>query len=144
MLFATALFAFGPKLIARIKGDGRLGIVAAAIIILIVSVYGGYFNGGLGIMLLASFTIIGYRNLHFMNGTKNLISAILSSASAIIFIFSGLIDWHSAGILGAASAVGGVVGGHYSTRIKNTSYLRVFIMLVGLSLSVIFFIQNYS
>ena len=143
MLFATALFAFGPKLIARIKGDGRLGLVAAAIIILIVSVYGGYFNGGLGIMLLASFTIIGYRNLHFMNGMKNLLSAILSSASAIIFIFSGLIDWHSAVILGAATAVGGVVGGHYSTRIKNTSYLRVFIMLVGLSLSVIFFIQNY-
>ena len=48
-------------------------------------------------------------------------SAILSSASAIIFIFSGLIDWHSAVILGAATAVGGVIGGHYSTRIKNTA-----------------------
>jgi len=135
MLFATALFAFGPKLIARIKGDGRLGLVA--------SVYGGYFNGGLGIMLLASFTIIGYRNLHFMNGMKNLISAILSSSSATIFIFSGLIDWHSAVILGTSTAIGGVVGGHYSTQIKNISYLRVFIMLVGLSLSVIFSVQNY-
>ena len=62
-------------------------------------------------MLLASFTIIGYRNLHFMNGMKNLLSAILSSASAIIFIFSGLIDWHSAVILGAATAVGGVLAG---------------------------------
>ena len=57
--------------------------------------------------------------------------------------FSGLIDWHSTVILGAATAVGGVFGGHYSTQIKNTSYLRVLIMLVGLSLSVIFFVQNY-
>lgn len=143
MLFATALFAFGQQIIAKINGQAKLGLAAASIIIIIVSIYGGYFNGGLGIMLLASFTIIGYRNIHFMNGMKNLISAILSLASAIIFILSGLIDWQAALILGSATAIGGLIGGHYSTKIKNTRFLRIFIMVIGFTLSILFFLKTY-
>jgi len=143
MFFATMLFAFGQKMIKKINGHAQISVPVSSLIIVGVSVYGGYFNGGLGIMLLASFTIIGYSNIHFMNGMKNLISAILSSASAVIFIMSGLIEWPSALILGSATAVGGLIGGHYSTKIKNISYLRIFIMIVGLTLSVLFFIKNY-
>jgi len=143
MLFATMLFGFGQKIIETIHGKARLGLAVSSVTLVLVSIYGGYFNGGLGIMLLASFTIIGYQNIHFMNGMKNLISAILSLACATIFILSGFIDWHAALILGSATAIGGLIGGHYSTKIKNIRYLRLFIMVVGVMLSMIFFAKNY-
>ena len=41
---------------------------------LAVSIYGGYFNGGLGILLLALFGLLGQTNLNAMNGVKNLVS----------------------------------------------------------------------
>ncbi len=143
MLFATFLFAFGRILLRSFSGKGLLGIAASSAILLIVSIYGGYFNGGLGIMLLASFSIIGHTNIHYMNGMKNLISGILSLASTMIFIASGLIDWSSALILGIATAIGGFVGGYYSTKIRNIALLRGFIMCVGLFLSAAFFYKYY-
>jgi len=143
MLFATLVFTFGQKLIAKISGKTQLGVMAAIIIFFFVSIYGGYFNGGLGIMLLASFSVIGHANIHYMNGMKNLLSAILSIVSASIFIASGLIDWPSALVLGLATAIGGFIGGHFSVKIKNVSYLRVFIMCVGFFLSLAFFLKNY-
>ena len=143
MLFATLLFAFGQHLISALNGPAKLSLFVSSTIIILVSIYGGYFNGGLGIMLLASFTILGYSNLHFMNGMKNLISGILSLASATIFIMSGLIDWNAAIILGSATAVGGLIGGHYSAKIRDIRLLRLFIMIIGFTLSVLFFAQSY-
>lgn len=61
--------------------------------ILAVSIYGGYFNGGLGIMLLATFGFIGYVNLYGMNGFKNVLSAVVSLVSALTFFSAGLIAW---------------------------------------------------
>ena len=72
LLVATALFAAGPRLVRWLarRGVGRAGPLASAMAILGVSVYGGYFNGGLGIMLLATFGLLGYADLHGMNGLK--------------------------------------------------------------------------
>lgn len=141
LMLATIMFAFGQKIIGRFSGSAGLGLMASTIVMLVVSIYGGYFNGGLGIMLLACFTVMGYTNLHYMNGLKNLLSALLSVVSAAIFIASGLIDWHAALILGTATAAGGYIGGHYSTKVKNIALLKKFIIAVGVVLTIVFFIR---
>ena len=65
---------------------------AALALVFVVSVYGGYFNGGLGIMLLAAFGVIGMTDLHRMNGLKNLMSVVLSVVSVTTYAVAGLID----------------------------------------------------
>ncbi len=140
LLFATAAFATGPLLVRWVVGHGGgLPRPVSLGLILAVSIYGGYFNGGLGIMLLAAFGLVGFTNLHEMNGLKNLLSSILSLVSVITYTIAGLIDWKYAIILGAACAVGGYLGAHLARRITNMLALRVFITMVGLGMAAAFF-----
>lgn len=97
----------------------------SAAVILSVSIYGGYFNGGLGIMLLAAFGMIGYTNLHGMNGLKNVLSALLSLVSSGAFVLAGLIAWHEAGLLATSAALGGYVGARVSRGIRRLDLLRL-------------------
>ncbi|NPD17633.1 sulfite exporter TauE/SafE family protein [Xinfangfangia sp. D13-10-4-6] len=141
LLFATLVFAAGPWLMRHVLGQGKaLPLVAALGLLLAVSVYGGYFNGGLGIMLLAAFGFVGFTNLHEMNGLKNLLSSILSLVSVVTYSAAGLIAWKPAIILGVACAIGGFVGAHLGRRITNMAALRLFITLVGLGMAAAFFI----
>ncbi|SEN47975.1 hypothetical protein SAMN05216227_101525 [Pseudorhodobacter antarcticus] len=143
LLGATVLFAIGPRLIAatRSQGFGPAGPLVSAAVLLAVSIYGGYFNGGLGIMLLAAFGLLGYSDLHNMNGLKNVLSAALSLISALAFVAAGLIVWQAAVPMAIASALGGFAGGHYSRKITNTALLRLFITAVGVGMSVLFFLR---
>jgi hypothetical protein len=61
-----------------------------------VSVYGGYFNGGLGIVLLALFSMWGMSNIHQMNGLKNWLSFALSAISVLAFALGGFVHWPEA------------------------------------------------
>ncbi|HEY9019510.1 MAG: sulfite exporter TauE/SafE family protein [Paracoccaceae bacterium] len=143
LMFATALFAFGPALlrILRERGIGVAGPVTSGAAILAVSVYGGYFNGGLGIMLLATFGLLGHLDLHGMNGLKCVLSAVLSFISAAAFSWAGLIAWEQALVMAASATAGGYVGARLSRRIVRTDLLRGFITLVGATMTVAFFVM---
>lgn len=143
LLLATVLFAFGPALLRHVqaRGRGAAGAVISAVAILVVSIYGGYFNGGLGIMLLATFGFIGYVNLHGMNGLKNVLSAVVSLVSALTFIGAGLIAWEQALVMAFCSALGGYAGARMSRRIVRTDLLRVFVTAVGAVMALVFFLR---
>lgn len=143
LLLATALFAAGPALMASLRSRGR-GVAGAGVsllAVLAVAIYGGYFNGGLGIMLLACFGLIGYSDLHNMNGLKNLLSAILSLASVVAFVLAGIIAWQAAVPMAIACAVGGWSGAALSKRITDMRLLRGFVIAVGLVMSLLFFLR---
>ncbi|WP_018302971.1 sulfite exporter TauE/SafE family protein [Wenxinia marina] len=142
LLAATVLFAAGPRLLEAIRhrGSGDMGPVPSGLAIFLVSVYGGYFNGGLGIMLLAVLGLIGFTNLHGMNGLKNALSALLSVVSVATYAAAGLIAWNSALVLAVATTVGGVVGARYARRIRRTDLLRAGIVAVGITMTIIFFV----
>lgn len=142
LLLATLVFAFGPKITAALSGGAGLGVVGASAVIVIVSVYGGYFNGGLGIMLLAALGLMGFENLHGMNGLKNLLSALLSTVSAIALAVAGLIAWDSALVLALATMAGGYIGAAYARKITNMALLRGGIVAVGLIMTLLFFLKG--
>ncbi|MGR3271512.1 TSUP family transporter [Thalassococcus profundi] len=106
----------------------------------LVAGYGGEFNGGLGLMLLAVFGLIGFQNLHGMNGLKNLLSAVLSLVSVTTYATAGLIAWDSAAILALSTALGGYVDARQARRIRHTEYLRALIVGIGAVLTIVFFV----
>ena len=142
LLCATMLFALGPSLIAMVKRRdlGPVGPTASALALGIVAIYGGYFNGGLGIILLAVLGLIGFENLHNMNGLKNLLSAILSVVSVTTYALAGMIAWESALVLAVATTLGGYLGAKYARRIQNTRALRIVIVAIGVWMTLVFFI----
>jgi len=103
-----------------------------------VSIYGGYFNGGLGIVLLALFALWGMEHIHQMNGLKNGLSFALSAISVAVFAVGGLVEWDLALIMMAAAILGGYAGAPIARALPK-SLVRALIALVGFSMSAVFF-----
>ena len=141
LLAATAMFAFGPQLRAwASKGNTNAAPSAAkaALGMLAVSIYGGYFNGGLGILLLALLGLLGQTNLNAMNGTKNLVSALLTAIAVAIYAAGGVVQWPQALIMMVAATLGGYLGARVARKIPP-HWLRGGIVVTGLVMAGLFF-----
>ncbi|MDO4681673.1 MAG: sulfite exporter TauE/SafE family protein [Lautropia sp.] len=144
LLFATGLFAIAPWLVrcsghvrsAR-AGTGRmLGLLAVAI-------YGGYFNGGLGILLMALYLLVGEARLNTVNALKNLNSLVLSVVSVITFALGGAIVWPQALWMALFATLGGFTGALLARRLP-TVWVRGIVILTGLLMACLFFIDVNS
>ncbi len=107
----------------------------------LVSVYGGYFGAGIGILMLASLGFLGLTNIHEMNTLKTVLGSLINQVAAIYFIFAGLIDWPKTAVMTAGAVAGYFLGAHYSQRIPQHR-VRQIITAVGFTISgVMFYLQ---
>ncbi|CAO3356905.1 hypothetical protein CRT60_16845 [Azospirillum palustre] len=140
LLLATGLFAFGTMLAQRLRSLGLHGNGAMLGTLFVVSVYGGYFNGGLGILLLAQLSLFGMTDLNAMNGLKNLFSAVLTAIAVVAYAAGGAVEWPKALLMTVAAVAGGYVGARLGRRIPKP-VLRAGIIAVGLVMSAVFFLK---
>ena len=140
LLAATALFAFGPQLRQRLAG-GTPSAAKATVGVLAVAAYGGYFNGGLGILCLALFSLLGQTQLNAMNGMKNLVSALLTAIAVAIYAAGGIVEWKHAIVMMVAATLGGYGGARVARKIPAT-VLRWGIVVTGLVMAVLFFLKG--
>ncbi|MDQ2695099.1 MAG: sulfite exporter TauE/SafE family protein [Pseudomonadota bacterium] len=138
LLAATALFAFGPQLVRRVNQAGEAGSLATILGLLAVTVYGGYFNGGLGILLLALFSLLGQSSINLMNGLKNLVSAVLTAIAVTLYAWGGAIVWSKALTMMVAATAGGYLGARLARRLP-AQWVRRTIILTGLVMAGLFF-----
>ena len=137
LLAATALFAFGGRLSAGLRRLGAGGRGATLAGLLAVSVYGGYFNGGLGILLLAQLGLAGLSDLNAMNGLKSLLSAVLTAVAVATYAAGGAVHWPAAAVMVPAAVAGGYLGARLARRIPP-GVLRAGIVAVGLCMTAAF------
>ena len=137
LLAATALFAFGGRLSAGLRRPGAGGRGATLAGLLAVSVYGGYFNGGLGILLLAQLGLSGLSDLNAMNGLKSLLSAVLTAVAVATYAAGGAVHWPAAAVMVPAAVAGGYLGARLARRIPPGA-LRAGIVAVGLCMTAAF------
>lgn len=142
LLFATLLFAFGPWL-SRWAGGAHGGGLARwrNAGLLAVAVYGGYFNGGLGILLMALYLLCGEQRLHTVNALKNLNSFVLSVVSVIAFAIGGAIVWPQALLMAVFATLGGFAGARLARRLP-VRVVRAIVIVTGLVMSVLFFARS--
>ncbi len=131
LLAATALFAFGGQLFLLLRRLGASGSAAMLSTLFAVSVYGGYFNGGLGILLLAHLSLFGLTDLNAMNGLKNLLSAVLTAIAVVTYAAGGAARWSEAAVMTLAAVAGGYAGARLA-RVIPARVLRTGIVAVGL------------
>jgi len=144
LLFATMLFVLGPRVAQLRAAEGtseqasplkrHLGLLAVAI-------YGGYFNGGLGILMLALYTVCGEKQLTTSNALKNLNSLVLSLLSVATFALAGAIAWGPALVMMVAATLGGYSGAHISKKIP-VAWVRGSVVATGLVMSLVFFVSG--
>jgi uncharacterized membrane protein YfcA len=142
LLFATLLFALGPMLSRKAQGLNRgAGLASWRMTgLFVVAVYGGYFNGGLGILLMALYTVTGESKLNTVNALKNLNSLVLSWVSVGAFIVGGVIAWSQGIVMMLAATVGGYFGARLARRLP-AAWVRVGVILTGLGMSAVFFMR---
>lgn len=139
LLVATALFWMGPHIaqFSRHSHAERARVPG----LLLVSIYGGYFNGGLGILLMALYTLTGLHHLHTVNALKNLNSFVLSLLSVAAFALAGAIVWPQAVWMMMLATLGGWLGARWAKRLPMKT-VRAVVLLTGVVMTVVFFARG--
>jgi len=142
VLFATSMFAwgsFGPK---RAQKPKDLGPIGTALAQSAIAVYGGYFGGGIGFLMLAALTMAGLpvRNA---GATKNMLAGVMNASAVAIFIFSAPIAWDKVLIIGVGAMIGGQLGVWMLKRVDE-KILRAAIVGIGVLLTIGLFYRAYA
>lgn len=150
MLIAVIVFAFGNRInawiVTRSSGTRQmalLGTFGLLALLSLICVYGGFFNAGLGIILLAFFALAGMTDIHAMNGLKLMISSIVAAVAVVRFSMGGSIAWYE----GMIAFTGTLVGGYAAARIAHripTAAIRWLVIIYGAVLTLVFFWQAYA
>ena len=144
LLFATLLFAAGPALARRASVVSHAGQGVARWResgLLLVAIYGGYFNGGLGILLMALYAVTGESRIHTANALKNLNSLVLSWLSVAAFVVAGVIVWRAGILMMLAATAGGFMGARWA-RQWPVHWIRAGVIGTGLVMSGAFFART--
>jgi len=144
ILLAATLLLIQPKVKQWVlKGGDRVLPVPVGILIqFLVSVYGGYFGAGMGIMMLAAFALYVEGNIHELNAIKNLLGLFINLTCSTVFIFQHLINPILAVVLSVGSVVGGFLGAHYSQKVQPDK-LRTLIAVYGVGMAVYYFAKAH-
>ena len=144
ILFATLLFMVQGLVSRRLANaaKGKPLLWPAICFQFLVSIYGGYFGAGIGILMLATLAFIGLSDIHQMNALKNILGSLINVVAAVIFIASGLVDWPKAGVMTVGAVAGYFLGSHYSQKIPQL-WVRRIVLGIGFGISAITFYQRY-
>ena len=106
----------------------------------VIAVYGGYFGGGMGIMMLAAFSIAGMTDIHEMNGIKTLLAVAINGVALVEFIAHGAIAWAPGLIMVAGAIVGGYYGASLARR-TTTGAVRAIVIVIAWTMTSYFFVR---
>jgi uncharacterized membrane protein YfcA len=138
VLFATVVFAWGSFFRTH-RAEPRLKKVGAAIAQFFISVYGGYFGGGIGFLMLAALSAAGMA-VRPAAAIKNVLAAVMNASAVAIFVFSPSVHWLQAAISCAGAVIGGIIGALVLSRI-NEKVLRIAVVVIGVTLTVALFLH---
>ena len=148
LLLATLLFTFGGAIAARLRdlvgkiaGPPWLATLGTLCLQGTIAIYGGYFGGGIGILMLALLAIMGLENIHTMNAIKALLASCINGVAVLTFVIARAVEWPQAVVMVVGAIVGGY-GGAYVARRLDPRLVRRFVILVGLTMTLYFFLRH--
>ena len=131
LFLAAALLLFQLKIKEFIgRGGRKLSPVLAVILQFAVSIYGGYFGAGMGIMMLAVFTLVMDGTIHEINAVKNWLGLFINFVATLVFFGKGAIEMQTVFALSSGAIVGGFFAAKYSQKV-NSDILRLTIAGYG-------------
>ena len=142
ILFATLLFAVQDRIQRTLnltpEHRGSLWFTAAMAFQFFVSVYGGYFGAGMGILMLAALAVLGHEDIHQMNGIKNLLAVFINAVAAGYFIFAGMVRLSEATVMAGGAVIGGVAAAGMARRMGRKAVRRA-VIVIGVMMALVMF-----
>jgi uncharacterized membrane protein YfcA len=148
LLGATILFAIGRPITERLRGAGKssaprwLTLGGVVLLQFVVSLYGGFFGGGIGILMLATLSLMGMRNIHTMNALKVVLASCINSVALLTFIFAGIVEWPQALVMMVGAIIGGWSGASVARKIDER-YIRIYVIVIGIAMTIALFVRAY-
>ena len=143
LLFATLVFALAPVLLRFARRTTNVEDVEwwHAIVLFVIAIYGGYFGGGQGLVILAFFALIGMTSLRKMNALKSVLAFINNGAPVIPFVFAHALAWDVAIVMCICATIGGYYGAVVVKRVPPR-IMRIVIVCIGAATTVAFFVRS--
>ena len=140
VLFATGLFAWGAFFRKQTEDGPTVGPRAAGGMQFLIAIYGGYFGGGVSILMLAVFTAAGIA-VRTAGATKNVLSSLMNASAVAVFLFTPAIPWPRVAVVCVGAIIGGFVGAKLLQRVDER-LIRGFVIVLGLVLTVGLFLRG--
>ena len=138
LLAATIAFAIGPRVTKIVRYKLWIGPKTLLVAQFLLGVYGGYFGGAVGIIMLAVWSLAGLRDIHAMNAGRTLLGGIMNAAAIVCFIIAGKVWWIQTSMMLAGAVTGGYIGARLARRV-NPSVVRAAIIVVSVLVTIAFF-----
>jgi len=142
MLGATLLFTFGPRLAPILKRWFHIGPVAVVIIQVFIAIYGGYFGGAIGILMLATWTVFGLTDIHVMNANRTVMGTAANLIAIVLFIVARKIWWPQTVVMLVGTSIGGYFGARMVKKV-NPKYVRALVTVISGAITVAFFLRRH-
>lgn len=135
LLFGTLAFAFGRQagayLRTRIKITPRMMLATQ----FVLGLYGGYFGGAVGIMMMAAWSLLTSAPLSAMQPARNLLNSAMNATATLLFVIGGLVFWRQTFVLFGGALLGGYFGAHYARKIDaNRARAVISVLNAGMTL----------
>jgi uncharacterized membrane protein YfcA len=117
--------------------DRRVALLTA---VFLAAIYGGYFGGALGVLLIAVLALTTQEDLRRLNAVKGMLSFLISVVTVLVFALGAPVDWLAVALLAPATLAGGVIGAKLANRLSAVA-LRVVVVVVGLAVSIYLFVS---
>jgi uncharacterized membrane protein YfcA len=137
ILFATIVFAIGNFAPLNVIQRLKLSPGGAMVAMFFIAIYGGYFGGGIGFLMLATFTLFGIRDINAMNGLKLALVGCMTVSATVTFILADVVRWPQTLPMLAGSIAGSYAAAHWSQRFDQR-WTKGFIVALGIALTVYF------
>jgi uncharacterized protein len=141
---ATLLFAFGKRLTQKlgqvIKRTGPPSwptMIALTLVQFVIALYGGFFGGGMGILMLAMLEMIHIEDIHAMNGLKALLGTAINGAAVVTFVAARQVVWPQAILMILGAVAGGYGGAHVAQKL-DPRWVRASVICVGTGMTIYF------
>ena len=141
LLAASLTFALGPTVMRRFRQQSWLSPGVLIAFQFLVGIYGGYFGGAVGIIMLAVWSLAGLRDIHAMNGGRTLLGGVMNAAAVVCFIIAGKVWWLQTSMMLLGAVAGGYAGARFARQIKP-AVIRGIIITISLIVTAAFFLRT--
>jgi hypothetical protein len=149
LLFASIVFTFSGAINIFVKkhfshSDSLhpAAIGFSAVIQLAISIYGGYFGAGIGILMIAAWTALGFGNIHGVNGLRSLLGSAINGIALLLFLLAHTIAWIPGTIMAVAAVATGYLGAAYARRLP-AHQVRRGVLVIAWVMTLYFFWKYY-
>jgi hypothetical protein len=124
-----------------LKRTFHIGPVTVVMIQFFIAIYGGYFGGAIGIVMLATWTVFGLTDIHVMNANRTILGAAANIVAAVLFVIARKIWWPQTLVM----LVGTIIGGYFGARVArkvDPRYVRAIVAVVSAGITIAFFLRS--